>query len=154
MLEARGWLAGARVLDCFAGSGALGIEALSRGAREVIFVEAAPGAVRTLQENLRASGFASRARVLACDVARALRALGREGIRVDGVIADPPYGGAWPGRLLPALHESGVLAEGAWVALEHAAGEKLAVPETFLVVAARRHGGTAVTLLVRGEEVP
>lgn len=151
MLEARGWLAGARVLECFAGSGALGIEALSRGAREVIFIEAAPAAVRTIGANLRASGFEDRARILPWEVGRALRLLGREGTRVDGVLADPPYGGEWPTRLLRAVTESGVLADRAWVAFEHGASENLHVPEPWVVVAVRRHGGTAVTLLVRGE---
>src|SRR5215468_5752714 len=68
MLESRGWLADARVLDCFAGSGALGIEALSRGARDVVFVEAHPSVVRVLRDNVAASGFGERARILAMAV--------------------------------------------------------------------------------------
>src|SRR5215470_2071654 len=64
MLEHRGWLIDARILDLYAGSGAMGIEALSRGARAVVFVEASPGVVRTLRANLAASGFAERAEVV------------------------------------------------------------------------------------------
>src|SRR5262250_1158551 len=77
MLEHRGWLAGARVIDLFAGSGALGIEALSRGARAVVFVEASTAVVRTLRGNLRVSGYARRAEVIPMAAERALRMLGR-----------------------------------------------------------------------------
>src|SRR5262249_40634335 len=92
MLEHRGWLADSYILDLYAGSGALGIEALSRGARAVVFVEASSGVLRTLRDNLAESGFAQRAEVLATPAERALRTLERRGTQVDGVIADPPYG--------------------------------------------------------------
>src|SRR5262245_37777422 len=100
MLEHRGLLADACLLDLYAGSGALGIEALSRGARAVVFVEASAGVVRTLRDSLAVTGFAARAEVMLTSAERALRSLERRGARVDGVIADPPYGSGCVQRLV------------------------------------------------------
>src|SRR5262245_66289707 len=102
MLEHRGWLAEARIVDLYAGSGALGIEALSRGARSVLFVESSANVVRTLRVNVARSGFADRADVMAASAERALRTLERLGRQVDGVIADPPYG---QGRVQPLIDD-------------------------------------------------
>jgi 16S rRNA (guanine966-N2)-methyltransferase len=90
---------GARVLDLFAGSGALGIEALSRGAREGVFVERARAALRVLRRNLEELELSNEANVLASDVARGLRALGSDPTGFDLVFADPPYGSDWLERL-------------------------------------------------------
>src|SRR5690606_30081935 len=77
------WLADARVLDLFAGTGALGIEALSRGAREAVFVERDPKALRVLRANLRHTKLEELAEVRAGDVARELIRLGRQGRSFD-----------------------------------------------------------------------
>ncbi len=84
-------LLGARVLDLFSGSGGLGIEALSRGAKYGVFVEKAPQAVQCIRENLSATHFNDQARVLGTDALGALSAM--EGIEevFDLVIMDPPY---------------------------------------------------------------
>jgi 16S rRNA (guanine966-N2)-methyltransferase len=79
---------GASVLDLFAGSGALGIEALSRGAGSAVFVEQNARAVAVIAENLNRTGLAGRARVVRDDVARFCRAPGSS---FDVVLADPPY---------------------------------------------------------------
>jgi len=79
---------GARVLDLFAGTGALGIEALSRGAESATFVDSAPRAIRTILENLDRTGLAEHARTLRRDALRFLREPGEE---YDLVLADPPY---------------------------------------------------------------
>jgi len=80
--------ADARVLDLFAGSGALGIEALSRGAREATFVERDDAAIGAIRRNLAATGYVERARVVRADVAAYLR---RATDGFDLVFADPPY---------------------------------------------------------------
>jgi 16S rRNA (guanine966-N2)-methyltransferase len=85
-----GELAGARVLDLFAGSGALGIEALSRGARHATFVESGRPALAVLRENLRRLELGSSATVLATTVARAQSSLARQA-PFDLVLADPPW---------------------------------------------------------------
>ena len=93
-------VADARVLDLFAGSGALGIEALSRGAREAVFVERSRAALRALRTNLEELGVAGRGEVVERDLARGLGARVVEGPAFDLVLADPPYGGGWLARLL------------------------------------------------------
>jgi 16S rRNA (guanine966-N2)-methyltransferase len=82
-------VAGARVLDLYAGVGALGVEALSRGAERAVFVERNRAARSAIQENLRRTGAGDRGRVVASDVRGFLGGVGRE--RFDLVLADPPY---------------------------------------------------------------
>lgn len=99
------------VLDLYAGSGALGIEALSRGCPAAVFVESGRGALAVLRRNLADLSAGARGRVIARDVGQALRRLEREGARFRWILADPPYGdpqvpqvlrwlGAASGRLL------------------------------------------------------
>ena len=108
-------IAGARVLDLFAGSGALGIEALSRGAECAVFVERDREALRSLRKNVEDLGVAERARVIGVRVERALVQLAREGACFALVLADPPYGGpegpslAQAGQLVDILAPGGVL---------------------------------------------
>ena len=87
-----GALPGVRVLDLYAGTGALGIEALSRGARSAVFVEREGRTRAVLRGNLGDLGVDAVARVVAGDAPRAVAALGRNGARFDLVLIDPPYG--------------------------------------------------------------
>lgn len=98
----------AAVLDLFAGAGTLGIEALSRGARSVVFVEKAPRAVRILSENL--SQLELSARTLEVDWLTALDRLAGENARFDLVFADPPYRTFSPADIVQALDRSSLLA--------------------------------------------
>jgi 16S rRNA (guanine966-N2)-methyltransferase len=91
---------GARVLDLFAGTGALGIEALSRGASEAVFIERARGSLRVLQRNLEELGLNERARVVEADLSRGLRPLAAKLGAFDLVLADPPYDGPAREQLL------------------------------------------------------
>lgn len=78
---------GSRMLDLFAGTGQMGIEALSRGAREAVFVDMSPAAVKLVKENLAITGFSDRARVVRTDSLAYLRS----GEKFDIVFIDPPY---------------------------------------------------------------
>ena len=147
MLEHRGWLADATLLDLFAGSGALGIEALSRGAARVVFVDTADGAVRTLRENLVLSGLETQAQVLPIGVPAALRRLARERVQFDGVLADPPYGQGWVQRTVDGVVQGDLLRPDGWLALEHRPDEVPRPAGRLVVHASRRHGNTTVTLL-------
>lgn len=112
----------ARVLDLFAGTGSLGIEALSRGAARAVFVELDRGAARVLRDNLRSTGFTQQATILVKDVLTALRtpAVREQSAGFDLVLLDPPYG---TGQLAEALEVLGradaPLAAGALVVAEH-----------------------------------
>lgn len=115
-------VAGTVFLDLYAGSGAVGIEALSRGAREAIFVEQAEPALRAIRANLAAlriqGGYALEAR----SVAAALRRLAEAGRAADLVFLDPPYNAAHQYELALALLGGdcrSILAPGAWVVAEH-----------------------------------
>jgi 16S rRNA (guanine(966)-N(2))-methyltransferase RsmD len=119
-------LGGVRVLDLYAGSGAVGIEALSRGAREAVFVERGPAALKALRENIENLGLGGRARVQAAGVASFLRS--RMG-SFDVVFLDPPYeqAGEYAATLgLLGGSAVGMLAEGALVVAEHRRKEGLA----------------------------
>lgn len=97
---------GARVADLYAGSGAMGIELLSRGAAHCTFVEKAPDAVRVIRANLTKLGIADRATVLAADAINAVRSLGP----IDLLVADPPYGfGGWDELLAASTARVAVL---------------------------------------------
>ena len=97
---------GCRFLDLFAGSGAVGIEALSRGAEETVFVEKDPRAVRCIRENLRTTRLEKEARVLDCTAASALTRLEREGRPFDVIFMDPPYNQDWEKQVLYSLSQS------------------------------------------------
>lgn len=112
---------GARMLDLFAGTGSLGLEALRRGASLAVFVERSGPLADGIRAQLTAEGFAGRAEVWRTDALGAIRELGSTGRRFDIVIADPPYGEDWIPRVLRALVSSDVLmtsgvavAEGHW----------------------------------------
>jgi 16S rRNA (guanine966-N2)-methyltransferase len=138
-----GSLAGARVLDLYAGSGAVGLEALSRGAGHVLLVESSARAVRVILANIASIGLPG-AVVVADQVERALaRGPSEAGGRYDIVFADPPY--ALPGedvsRMLSALADRGWLVPGALVVVERATRSgPVRWPEGFLPDRARRYG--------------
>ena len=96
-------IADARVVDLFAGSGALGIEALSRGAAHVTFVDREPRGLAILRQNLDALGFKEQARVIRAEAARWLEGSPDEVREADLVFLDPPYGDEVLDRVLKAL---------------------------------------------------
>ena len=87
----RGQIAGGMVLDLFAGTGNLGIEALSRGAKKVIFVEKGRYALRLIQRNLAQFGLEDRSEILPIDANRAIGILKQRGKTFDLIFVDPPY---------------------------------------------------------------
>ena len=136
MLASRlGELGGLAVADLFAGTGALGLEALSRGAARCTFVERDPAALATLRANLLALG-AEGAEV------RASSAIGFRGGPFDLVFLDPPYRSGDGPRALAGL----TAAPGAWASIETARDEEVAVPG-WAVDAQRVHGKAKLTLL-------
>jgi 16S rRNA (guanine(966)-N(2))-methyltransferase RsmD len=154
MLQSRFDLAGAVVLDLFAGSGALGLEGLSRGAGRAVFVEQDHEARRVLAANVAACGFAERSRIVARSVRRAVAELATHGARFDGVLMDPPYGHGLADAALAQLAAAGLVAPGGWVAVEHQVDDVLAEGYgTLRLTAARRYGKTAVALFADSRRV-
>ncbi|MDD2903243.1 MAG: 16S rRNA (guanine(966)-N(2))-methyltransferase RsmD [Syntrophales bacterium] len=115
----------ARVLDLFAGTGALGIEALSRGAVEAVFVEDSPEALKVLRRNLEDLDLKGRARVLPMPVRQALKKLAVHGADFHLAFLDPPYGGEKAIAALDALAAATILAPAAWVVAEHSRRDQL-----------------------------
>ena len=132
----------ARVVDLFAGSGALGLEALSRGAASVVFVERARRAVAVIEANVERLGAGDEVRVVSDDV---FRFLGRVDEPFDVALADPPYGTGAAARLVERFVEDPVAQE-LW--LEHPFRESLPLPES---ARTRRYGDTALTVLEAAE---
>jgi 16S rRNA (guanine966-N2)-methyltransferase len=130
-------VAGAVVWDLFAGSGALGIEALSRGAREAVFVDGDRAAAASIRANLTALGLAGAARVVRGDVPQWLETAGR----ADLALVDPPYRFDGWDALLARLAADLAVCE---------SDRPIEPPGAWEVVRVRRHGGTVVTLLSRG----
>ncbi|WP_426447180.1 16S rRNA (guanine(966)-N(2))-methyltransferase RsmD [Paenibacillus sp. S-38] len=140
---------GGRVLDLFAGTGGLSIEALSRGMEAAVLTDTDKKAVETIHQNLKAAGFTDRAEVYRNDALRALRALSRREAQFDLVFLDPPYRMKLIPDLLAELQEGGLLAEGAKVVIEHDA-EDVFEGNTGALEWLRRaeYGDTAITIFM------
>ena len=133
---------GLAVADLFAGSGALGLEALSRGAASCIFVEQDAAALRALRANIAALRAAPQ-----CDVrASSVLALGPAKAPLDLVLLDPPYGSGAGAVALDKLQRLGWIGQGTWVSLETAADEEPKV-KGLETVADRKVGKARITLL-------
>lgn len=146
-----GRVAGARVLDLFAGSGALGLEALSRGADHATFCDVDRWAIEALRRNVDALGVSDRTRIVPGDARRFLRGAARGGERYTLVLLDPPY--AQLRGLLDDVSTplDAVLAAGGTVVVERAAGDAGA-PLGLLGVDAIWHrtiGAASMTILTR-----
>lgn len=100
------YLADCRFLDLFSGSGAIGIEALSRGAKEVVLVEQSPESLACIKENLKTTKLTEEAKVLSMDVFRAIPELEKEGKVFDIIFMDPPYDNELEKRVLEQLANS------------------------------------------------
>ena len=145
ILESRDAIAGARVLDLFAGTGALGLEALSRGASSLTAVEKDRSVARILRDNLERCGFSDRARVVERTVETHLAGL-PDGERFDLVLVDPPYREGLADVALRSLASGDRLASGEIVVVEHARGEAITIPAGLRLDTERRYGDSLVSL--------
>lgn len=141
-------LDGLRVLDLFAGTGALGLEALSRGAASAVFVDTGAEARGLIRDHIEAFGIAGVAKLLRRD-ATALGPAGTMG-PVDLVFLDPPYGKGLGEQALVSLHAGNWLAPDATLVLEESADVTLEVPEGFVLDDRRLYGAAAVHFLRLG----
>ncbi len=139
-------LPGARVLDAFAGTGALGLEALSRGAAEATFMENFAPAIEICRANIKALGEAENAELLACDVLHPRPAPAP----CDLVFLDPPYNQGFAELALVALKKAGWIAPEALVSVELMKSEPFAAPEGFGELDARTYGKAKLVFLRHG----
>ena len=136
-------LEGAQVIDICAGSGALGLEALSRGAAHATFVDHAPPALSLIRQNIAALGAEDRALVMSADA----RALPRPSRACDLAFLDPPYAMSLVTPILQSLAAQGWLRNGAVVAVETGAEEAFDLPEGYIEHDRRAYSRAAMTLL-------
>ncbi len=139
-------LEGATCLDLFAGTGAIGIEALSRGAAGAIFVESDRRMAQLIRRNLENCGLAASARVVCADVRRAARSMARRGERFDLVFVDPPYGLGLAPVALSLVSEGGIVREGGIVVVRHERKQEMpASCSNVMLVRQERYGDTVVS---------
>jgi 16S rRNA (guanine966-N2)-methyltransferase len=151
-----GRLEGARVLDLYAGTGALGIEALSRGAEDAVFVDASPAAVTAVRDNLARTGLEDRAKVHRSDVRRFLEREADDPEGFDLVFLDPPYesGGSELDPVLELLDVNPLLREGFTVVLSRGSRSSKDVIPLHWAVARRLSYGDSVVMLFRSRNLP
>lgn len=141
-----GELQGKRVLDLFAGSGALGIEALSRGADYVVFVDGSFASVNLIWKNLERLGFREKSKVVKKDVLRFLRGKNESASGgYDLILADPPYGKGICQKVLEILAEKNFLNSEGIVVMEHHKKEKIAEGEKLILLKQRKYGDTLIS---------
>lgn len=142
---------GAQVLDLFAGSGALGFEAISRGAEAVVFCDRAADAIAVIRKNAALLKEEARCAFLRMDWQQGLGQLSAAGRQFDLVFLDPPYG-LDLSPVLKALQSMKLLKKNVTLALEHGGKAALALPQGFEISKAKRYGESGITLLTTVEE--
>jgi 16S rRNA (guanine966-N2)-methyltransferase len=138
-----------RVLDLYAGSGNVSIEALSRGAAIAILIDESPRAAAVIRENLRRPGLSARAQVWTAPVARSLRKLAKSGERFDVIFLDPPYDRELVGTTLKTIAQNSLLTAAGKVVAEHSAREPVQARYEHLVLNdQRRYGDTLLSFFI------
>ena len=145
MLQTRVY--GARVLDLFAGSGALSLEALSRGSESAVLADHDREANRIQKKNIETLGFGNRTRVFLCDWRKAAETLVAEGHQFDLIFLDPPYAMTDLTDVMTAV--CGLMHDDTLVVLEHEARAELTVPDELELVNARNWGFCGVSFYMR-----
>ena len=144
----------AEVLDLFAGTGNLGLEALSRGASSAMLVDKNSQSIKIMMENAILTDLAGMAVICREDVLQALRRLGNEGKSFDLIFCDPPYNLGLAPKVLQALETGGVMRDGGVLVLEHSRHEKL--PDGLKRIVAYRsefYGETVVSFFTKQEGI-
>ena len=139
---------GSHILDLFAGTGALGIEALSRGATSAVFIDKEKAALSIIERNLEICGLREQSRVLKWNIAINLKCLEGRIPKFDMVFMDPPYDHGFVQKALANLYQSNSVANGSIIVVEHSPEEP--VPENYFrfeMTDQRRYGRTYFSFL-------
>jgi 16S rRNA (guanine966-N2)-methyltransferase len=143
-----------KVLDLFAGTGSLGLEALSRGAPEAVFVEQGKGALTILRGNVKALGLRSRVWVLPMAVKRGLAVLGEKEEAFDLIFMDPPYAKGLVGKTLEEIARRGIITSKGVIVAEHSPREEILTPIGLSLSQQRRYGDTALSFFQKESPSP
>ena len=141
----------AAVLDLFAGSGNLGLESWSRGARLVQFVDNSRVSLRLTESNIQKCRAEAECKVLKHDAEAAVDLLYKQGQRFDLVFVDPPYNKGWVQKILVKLEKTPILAESGWLVAEHSMHDDIAiaVSDGYEIFRRQQYGETILTFIRR-----
>lgn len=141
---------GKTVLDLFAGSGNLGLEALSRGAKQAFFCDMDNRCFDIITGNIQKLGFAEKSTVYSIDYIRMLERLSAQGKKVNLVFLDPPYASGLVQDATEALCRLNLLDDDAIIVAEHSAKQNIVCPNELYVHSQKKYRGTMVTILKKG----
>lgn len=139
-------------LDIFSGSGAIGIEALSRGAREATFIEQSKGAYKTIEANIRKTKFVAEATILNMPAEKALRELGNKNKKYDVIFMDPPYTKDMINGTLRLIMDNNLLADNGYIIVERLTAYKLVLDKDLELWKEKKYGMTTMSFL-KGVEI-
>lgn len=144
-------IAGAAVLDLFSGSGGLGLESLSRGAKSAVFNDADRESVRVIKSNLQMLGFEDRATVFNLNADACLKLLAQKEQKFDLIFLDPPYDKGLEIEAVERIDTLGLLSPGGRIVIEHAAKTRVELPSAvgklLFVADTRKYGDTSISFL-------
>jgi 16S rRNA (guanine(966)-N(2))-methyltransferase RsmD len=148
------WIIDRTVVDLCAGSGSLGIEALSRGAQCGLFIDSDIQAVRIIKANLHRCGFVTRSNLWRVDAIRALHHMADQPCRVDLILSDPPYGDPVVQKIIDTVSTCSMLTPDGLLIIEHQKKVSPETPETGLVLRRRKDFGDTTLSFYQPDLMP
>lgn len=145
-------LYGCAFLDLFSGSGAIGIEALSRGAQRAVLVDASMECAGIIKQNLEVTKLGENAEIINEDVYAAIERLGRRGDKFDIIFMDPPYAAGYYVPVMEAIKKADILAAEGYIVAESAKGVDFTAAEGFKIFKERKCGPAVMNFLNLEEE--
>lgn len=138
-------------LDLFAGTGNVGIEALSRGASKVVFIEKNASMVNSIKRNLEEFGFSGKYEILATEASKGIRQLQKRGERFDYLFADPPYEKGCIREIFQCIREGEMISSDGFVVIQHSIRENIEGTQTgiFVLTDQRKYGDTLLSFFTR-----
>ena len=139
---------GGLVLDLFAGSGSLGIEALSRGADKAIFIDQSKQAIRTIHDNISLLKIKDSCEVYQNDAGRAIEIISKKTLKCSLILLDPPYMIGYYPKLINQIAEKQLMEKNGYLYIEHQPGDSFQYPDGFIPIFEKKYNETtSVTIL-------
>lgn len=143
----QGKLEGIKVLDLFAGSGALGLEALSRGAQSAVFCDKSKEAAKALRWNITSLALEDKTEIMVMDWSAALHKLAAKDLKFHMIFLDPPYVAAYE-SFVDKIDSLGLLAEEGLITLERSIKQQISLPKSLTIQRTKEYRGTAIDFIV------